>query len=214
MRHALRAARQAGLEVDYFFVDVENVAGSQSRALVGQEAIYQRCERCRGLAGHDRALLAMRREMSAIIREVYPAAKQTWYNLGWTMRRGRLIPCASITQFWPKDLEVAEIASSSFSFGGDEPAYYQALPEALSKIPLGKGLAPIISTCFADYPRAGWQDWDPRVTARVVNSYLADPRLPAIVVFPSLLVRSEKVPKRHLIANRHLYAVAWAASRR
>jgi len=102
MRHALRAARQAGLEVDYFFVDVEYVVGSQSKALAQQRAVYQRCERCRGLAGHNRALLALRREISATIREVYPAAKQAWYNLGWTMRRGRLIPCASITQFWPR----------------------------------------------------------------------------------------------------------------
>jgi len=152
MRHALQAAKQAGLEVDYFFVDIEHVVGSQSKALARQREVYQRCKRCGGLAGPDRALLGLRREISAIIREVYPAAKQAWYNLGWTMRRGRLIAGAAITQFWPKDLEVAEIASPSFFFGGDEPAYYQALPEVLTKIPPGQGTSSVSSYLFCRLP--------------------------------------------------------------
>lgn len=213
MRQALLRARHDGLKVDYFYVDVEALSGSQSAAVARRRADYQRCPRCKGLAGHDRAVLAVRREIRTIIAELYPNAKQAWYNLGWTMQNRRLIPQSAITQFWPQDLEVADLAAPSFYFDGDRAAYELALAALVEKMPAGKLLAPTISTCFASYPRAGWQDWDPTITAQVVAAYLRDPRIAAICVFPCLLAPSRSQPNRHLVANRHLYAVAWAACR-
>lgn len=214
MKLALLEARGAGLKPDYFYVDLEWLAASRWPAMVKNRAMFEQCPRCRGLAGLDRGVLALTRRISATIREVYPESKQVWYNLGWTSRKGVFSPRPLITRYWPTDLEVADIAAPPFYFGGDEPAYAETLDKLVAVMPAGAKLAPTIITFYATYPKYGIADFDACVMARVTGRYLDDDRLAALSVAGSIHVPAAHAPDRHLIANRHLYAVAWAACRR